>query len=346
MLPNGSRVDLIIPNDGGTTLKTLQDLAIERAAFHHSTDISRVDHVLLRLESQTGPFLHPDDKVEDVISAGETIFVVLSDSSLPAGPQNIHDESPETNSQFSDDFRLRVITPQSAHCHDDFRTIPLLENGKVFSAHTTLRDLRAAIADHLEILLGSESPESQECNCKLAEMSCEMPHLFPDRGMRVLIVSGLSNVAWLDVVGNTYVAIVTGLRQLFGDTFEDAKSVHLKGGVQTDDDWFTRLPVVSICAKSRHSSMHPTSTSSSAATSMLDLHTAEGPIETTRLDLTMKNLGLTDLVVNGVLSIYAVERRVNFTETGKQTIGKDAMFRAASHWVSSPGFHGRKSKLC
>lgn len=66
---------------------------------------------------------------------------------------------------------------------------------------------------------------------------------------------------------------------------------------------------------------------------MLDLHTAEGPIETTRLDLTVKNLGLTDLVVNGVLSIYAVERRVNFTGTEKQTIGKDAMFSAASHWA-------------
>ena len=103
---------------------------------------------------------------------------------------------------------------------------------------------------------------------------------------------------------------MTGLRQIFGDTFEDAKGVHLKGGVQTDDDWFTRLSVVSICAKSRHSSMQHTSKSSSAATSMLDLHTAEGSIETTRLDLRTKNLGLTDLLVNGVPSIYAVERRV------------------------------------
>ncbi|KAF7502960.1 hypothetical protein GJ744_004774 [Endocarpon pusillum] len=332
VLPNGSRVDLIIPSGSGTTLKTLQELAIERAALHHSTDISPVDHVVLRLESQAGPFLHLDDKVEDVISAGETVFVVLSDSSLPAGLQNMHDESSKINSQFSDDFRLRVITPQSAHRHHEFRTIPLFENGKVFSAHSTLRDLRAAIANNLEIPLWSESPESQECNCKLAEMSCEMPHLFPDRGTKVLIVSGFSDVAWLDVFGNTYAAIVTGLRELLGDTFEDAKSVHLKGGVQIDDNWFTRLPVVSICAKSRHSSMHSTSTSSSVATSMLDLHTAEGPIETTRLDLTMKNLGLTDLVVNGVLSIYAVERRVNLTGTEKQTLGKDAMFSAASHW--------------
>ena len=161
VLRDGSRVDLITPNDGGTTLKILQELAIERAALHHSTDISRVDHVLLRLESQAGPFLHPDDKVEDVISARETVFVVLSDYSLPAGPQNMHDESSKTNSQFSDDFRLRVITPQSAHCHHEFRTIALFENGKVFSAHSTLRDLRAAIADNLEIPLRSESPESQ-----------------------------------------------------------------------------------------------------------------------------------------------------------------------------------------
>jgi hypothetical protein len=332
ILPTGARVDLIIPLRTGATLTVLQDLAIERAARYHSTDISRVDNILLRLDTETGPFLHPDDEVEDVIGSGETVFVVLKESSVPAYPQNPQAE-PSTP-QPSNDFQLRVITPRLAHCHRDTRSIPLVENGKFFSAHSTLHDLRAAIAKSLDMPLAPEDPQSHECNCKMAEMSSGVPRPSADDGLKVLVVSGFSNVAWLDVLEPTYGAIMASLRSFLGESFEDAKSVHLKGGEQADDDRFIHLPTVSVCATSRHSDANPATITNLALIQALDLHTAEGPIETSCLNYTIEQLGLTHLLVNGVLSIYAIERKAEVTKLRKPTRGKDALFTTAHHWVS------------
>jgi hypothetical protein len=312
-------------------------LAIERAARHHLTSISTVNDLLLRHESQSGPFLHSDDKVEDVISAGETVFIILQDSSILTSPPTLEPERSITNARSAYDFQLRVITPHLAHCHEEVRTIPLVGDGKVFSASSTRRDLRAAIAASLGICLGREEQLPQECNCKLAEMSSGMPLLSVEGSLKVLVVSDFPKFAWVDVLESTYGSIMGGLRNCLGATFEDTKTIHLKGGDQNEDDSFTRLPVVSVCAKIRHSNMIQTATASPNATSTLDLHTAEGPIETSCLDYSVEKLGLTDLVVNGVLSIYAIERRANSAGTQKQALGKDAMFSTADHWVSSLG---------
>lgn len=335
ILPSGNRVDLIIPISSGSTLTVLQDLAIERAARYDLADISQVTDILLRFESQSGPFLNPDDKVEDVISVGETVFVMLQDSSTSASSRRLQSGSSTTSVRSANDFQLRIITPHLAHCHEDIRTIPLLGGGKVFSASSTLRDLRAAIADSLDVSLGPEEQQPQECNCKMAEIGSGMPQISVEGSSKVLVISGFSNIVWVDVLEPTYSSIIAGLRHLLGETFEDVKTVHLKGGDQTDDDLFTRLPVVSVCAKSRHSKMYQTATASPMNTSILDLHTAEGPIQTSCLGFSVEKLGLTDLVVNGVLSIYAVERRADSTASKRQALGKDAMFSTADHWVSS-----------
>jgi hypothetical protein len=337
ILPTGTQIDLIIPLSSGTSFKALQDLAIERAGRHHSTNVSGVTDILLRLGSRSGPFLFPDDKVEDVASPGETVFVMLTELSpvafaskeVQAGPSVITSQPPDA-------FQVRVITPHSAHCHEDIRTIPLLEKGKFFSAQSTLSDLRASIAASLDVLLGPDPPLPQECNCKLADMSSSARHPPMEGKLKVLVVSGFSEVAWMDVLTPTYGSIMAGLRQRLGETFEDNKTVHLKGGNQTEEDVFTNLPVVSVCAKSRHSDMHhqTSTTPPFGVTSALDLHTAEGPIQTSCMDFSAQRLGLTELVVNGVLSVYAVERKADPVSPERQVLGKDAMFSTASHWVS------------
>jgi hypothetical protein len=139
------------------------------------------------------------------------------------------------------------------------------------------------------------------------------------------------------VLEPTYGSIMAGLQHCLGATFEDTKTTHLKGEDQKEDDLFTRLPVVSVRAKSRHSNMIQNATASPKATSTLDLHTAEGKIETSCLDYSTEKLGLTDLVVNGVLSIYAIERRAHSAGTQRQALGKDTMFSTANNWVSSVG---------
>lgn len=333
ILPDRSQIDLIIPVNSEATFDTLQALAVERAARHHSKDLSRITSTLLRLGSQAGPFLYEDDRVQEVISPGDIVFVILTDPSTTTfASQNAQTKPPAATSYSANDFKLRVITPHLAHCHEDIRTIPVLDNGKVFSALSTLRDLRRAIANSLDITLEGEGTPPQVCNCKLAEMSSVMPHLSAGGDLKILVVSGSSNTRWMDVPEPTQGSIMTGLKQLFGETFENANCIHLKGGAETDNGLFTRLPVVSICAKSRHSTIDQVTPVPSPVSTVLDLHTAEGPIHTGCLDASAEELGLTELIVNGVLSLYAVERRTHSTAQEK-TIGKDAIFSAARYWV-------------
>jgi hypothetical protein len=190
--PSGTQIDLIIPISSGTTLKNLQELAIERAARHLPISISTANDILLRHESKSGPFLHSDDKGEDVISAGETVFVILQDSSILTSPQNLEPERSMTNAGSAYDLQLCIITPHLAHCHEDVRTIPLVEDGKVFSASSTRRDLRAEIAASHDIYLGREEQQPQKCNCKLAEMSSSIPLLSAEGSLKVLVVSHFS----------------------------------------------------------------------------------------------------------------------------------------------------------
>jgi hypothetical protein len=285
IFPNQSRVDLIVPISAGATLKVVQDLAIERAAHHNSTNTSSVTDILLRLESQAGPLLHLDDNIEDVISAGETVFVTLYESLVSAPSQHIQAEHAVASSGSPDGFHRRVITPHLAHLHEDIRNIPLLGDGKVFSPSLALRDPRVIIANSLDIHLTAEEPASQERNCQMAEMSMEMHHLSVAGSLKVFVVWGFSNTAWVDATEPTYGSIIGGLRQLLGENFAEAKCVHLKGGDQSDGHRFTHLPTVSVSAKSRHSSSQRQRTGASSTTTLaLDLHTTEGPIQTSCLN--------------------------------------------------------------
>ena len=65
---------------------------------------------------------------------------------------------------------------------------------------------------------------------------------------------------------------------------------------------------------------------------VLDLHTSEAPIETENLNLTIDQIGLKDSVVNGVLNIYAVQRKTADSAISRGS-GKDAIFLEADYWV-------------
>jgi hypothetical protein len=66
--------------------------------------------------------------------------------------------------------------------------------------------------------------------------------------------------------------------------------------------------------------------------SVLDLHTSEVPIETAKLDLTIDQIDLKDSMVNGVLNIYVIQRKIPGTTINRGS-GKDAIFSEADHWV-------------
>lgn len=56
------------------------------------------------------------------------------------------------------------------------------------------------------------------------------------------------------------------------------------------------------------------------------------PITTRDDELTVDQMHLSDMVVTGVLNIFAVERK-HTDSRGSEAIGKDAIFAADDHWV-------------
>jgi hypothetical protein len=145
-----------------------------------------------------------------------------------------------------------------------------------------------------------------------------------------LVVSGNGNIEKLEVSSKSHSALMARLAERFGENFTDTKAVFCKGGLE-DGDSYGQLPVVAICSSQRHrtNTAPPTSVLGSSRVK-LDLHTVEGPISTRNYDLTLRDATLTDIAVNGVLTLYPVEWKSDgIVQKGK---GKDVMFGAASHW--------------
>jgi hypothetical protein len=66
---------------------------------------------------------------------------------------------------------------------------------------------------------------------------------------------------------------------------------------------------------------------------LLDLHTSEAPITTTRNDISIEDLGLEDMIVDGILNLFAVIRKATpgFQE---RTVGKNGIYLPNDFWVS------------
>lgn len=81
---------------------------------------------------------------------------------------------------------------------------------------------------------------------------------------------------------------------------------------------YSVLPAISVCCEQRHSRSGSANSGdglSNRTSNGLDLHTSECPIEMSTLNaaLSLDALGLVDCAIDGVLNIYAVERRLSMT---------------------------------
>lgn len=103
------------------------------------------------------------------------------------------------------------------------------------------------------------------------------------------------------------------------------------------------MPVIAICSKERHkerfgnrrSSNSSNEYQSSSRATSLDLHTSEAPIEisSSNAELSLQDLGLADMAINGVINIYVVERKFKPAASQEES-GKDAIFLDGDAWVS------------
>ncbi|KAK0721004.1 hypothetical protein B0H67DRAFT_487271, partial [Lasiosphaeris hirsuta] len=94
---------------------------------------------------------------------------------------------------------------------------------------------------------------------------------------------------------------------------------------------------VSICSKKRHpegpESQDAVQTSESRDAFVVDLHTVESPIKTSHYYLTLGELGLDELAVEGVLTLYAVPRIVSPAESTRVIgLGQNRIYLYGKHW--------------
>ncbi|KIX05990.1 uncharacterized protein Z518_03964 [Rhinocladiella mackenziei CBS 650.93] len=211
-----------------------------------------------------------------------------------------------------------------AKCSQPLATHTTMYDGGICQAYVLRRiDLPCGHTIHSKCLSAGE-----DFDCPQSCYSTNQPQPLSSR--HLLVVSGHGNVERLEMTSNHHSALMGRLTERFGENFTDEKAVFYKGGFG-DENMYTRLPVVAVCSSHRHK--HDSDTipaGENLCRVKLDLHTIEGPINTANLNLTMKDMRLADLAVNGVLTIYAV----HWTSTGSEKHAKsqDAMFTAASHW--------------
>ena len=104
------------------------------------------------------------------------------------------------------------------------------------------------------------------------------------RGPGFLAVHGRSTVQWLGVEDLSTDSILSSLTAECGNAIEREKSVIF---VRDLKESFHGNPVVSVCSRDRHSTGSEEAAPESGSTTVLDLYTAEAPISTAGLDLTI-----------------------------------------------------------
>jgi hypothetical protein len=154
------------------------------------------------------------------------------------------------------------------------------------------------------------------------------------RPKHCVIISGAHHVETIELEDSSMIGILTSLRHRLGENFEATQCVHAKGGVEGYGGGYTVLPIVSVCSIANHKTGPDTIPTLSAlpppSLPTLDLHTAESPLNTQYLDQTVSQVGLSDLVVNGILCLYALSRQES-TKSVKR-VGKTEMYTADPHW--------------
>ena len=154
----------------------------------------------------------------------------------------------------------------------------------------------------------------------------------------MLVISGKSKVERLEINSPTEASVKAALRQHFDEDYELTKRLALVGANLdiNNPSIYKKVPVAAICSKQRHTPIHARidiDETGHRRSKVLDLHTSELPINPSCMDATLEDIGLSGLMEDGAIDVFAVSR----TTTGisghnAQAIGKSSIFRARAHW--------------
>lgn len=199
----------------------------------------------------------------------------------------------------------------------------------------TVSQLHLSIANALGCTsTPQETVEAYECNCTLAKDLA----LGPSEPTHFLVIHGKSVVEKLSLEVATVGSLQQALFSRFGQDLENRKKITYNGAMQDPDDSrnYTKTPVVPICSKQRHISIHARvdlDGSDRIKPQVVDLHTSELPINPACFKSNIEELGLSSVAIDGVVDIFVVLR----TSSAATPLfkGKSAIFRDLAHWEPS-----------
>ncbi|KAH6622099.1 hypothetical protein C7974DRAFT_216154 [Boeremia exigua] len=306
-------------------------------------------HISLHLESETGPMLDPEDLLCDVLlDTKETICAVIVQAQVNSG---VSRTQPQPHIGSDDQLRLRVVTPELAHEHHNVDTI--VPTAQILPLSTTLLGLRAAVCQHLNVPTGDEALQELDCNCSAAQQidsnaalnECSAEN--SDALHTLVVVYEDNKVTVVPIEEPTLASIQRAARVQLQDK-ATGKLLCALGGVAArnaqagDSGRYLKLPVLAVCSHQSHRHHEEDDGAESVAAMdnrglTLDLHISECPIDITihNKDVTIEAAGLHDCAVDGVLTIFAVQRVFptnNNHKSGSAKIGKAAIFQRQHAW--------------
>ena len=220
-------------------------------------------------------------------------------------------------------LQLRVVTPELAHEHADVNSIAT--TAKPLPLSTTLSELRTTVCQHLKVPTGDGVLTQLDCNCSAARQIDANASLNEraasesDALHTLVVVHDDNKVAVLQTREPTLTSIRRAAREHLQDKAE-GKLLSAIGGVadhtlgDAGEVRYLKLPVLAVCSHQSHRHATRTESESDAAVDgrglTLDLHTVECPLEITvhNQDVTLKAAGLHDCAIDGVLTVFAVQR--------------------------------------
>ncbi|KAL6704640.1 hypothetical protein ACN47E_008037 [Coniothyrium glycines] len=296
--------------------------------------------IALHLDKTDGPVLDVKDLLSNILSgANDTVFAVVQATTVTTSPHVERRADQQT-------LQIRVVTPEAARSCLKLGDIPPLTTD--LGIDRSLRDLKGIVQQQLGYPANIGPCPEIECNCSFARKIGHLCSLSPNvEGTvldTILVVSGVNHVVALKIEEMTEDSIRTAAK----DYYFKNKIVTFIGGVQDPAHTSNRnthylvAPVLSVCSEYAHQP-HSFATgdphTSGRCKLIVDIHTFEAPIVITahNANLSIAEARLHDCAINGVLTIFAVQRWSLGQTYEAGTQGTAAIFKMSKSWQHPVG---------
>lgn len=232
-----------------------------------------------------------------------------------------------------------MVSPESA------RNSRIEEIGPLPDAiplNCTLTELKARVQVHLGFPADDGICPDLACNCKLAQKIDEDAVLGGDyeAALTAIIVHGNHDILAVPI-DEPYTSHFEEAAQ---ELMQPNKVLTFIGGIQVpsqsdDNKQYIKAPILAICSGQQHAADYAASANTEIDNRELivDLHTSECPIYVTKHNgsVTLAEAGLEDCAVDGILTIYAVQRWTVARE--ELADGKAGIFQKSAAWEHPHG---------